>query len=263
MRTARRHLARVALGVGVAASIATSEGDDGIRCLTGHHPYDGATAVPLDTTVVLGTYSIDREAPAFTDEVIRIERTSDGALVESELVVDLEHEQVLLTPLQPLEPDETYQIVGLDYGAQEGPHQQSWDNTPERSTFSTASDPGLLAAWWVDDGGVDRIALVLSQAVDLSTLDADSLVLPEGVSEDLVLEVPEPMAGGLHLLEARVAAGDASSLVEESIGLAASVLAEDGGAFDEATVEVARIMEDPTPIYDAIYSCLQFSEGEY
>ncbi|GEM_PF-2990261 len=261
MNRTRQVLASAALTVGVAASIASEELDS-TTCYAGHHPIDGATAVPLDTQIILGVYNVERSDPAHVHDSVTVRDVHSGYAIDIDVALDFELEQLIITPVDPLTPDHSYEVVGVDSTEQAGPHQQiSGSGASHTARFSTASNPRPLAVWLVDDGGdTATLELVLSQAVDHDSLGEDPVLVSDGLPEGVSLGQAQPSDRVEHGLAVEVT-GDPTLLLDQVVGLADHVLAQDGASFSTQEYPVSPTDGGHLLQYGQVYDCFQQDTG--
>ncbi len=257
----RRVLALTALGVGLTASVATSYAEP---CTWGAWPIDGATAVPLDVQIVFQGEWLDETMPAFTEDVVSLVSLPGGERVDVDVDVDFEENAVVLTPREPLRPDQAYRATGVAVTEQASVNYVADDfltTVPASVTFTTASDPTLLAVHVLrqDMPELAEIVLVASQPVDAASVADDTLVL----------EAPADMAafaptwagfyeGEPHMLAFQVE-GTEEALQHLSGSLAvvtSDLLAEDGEAFSADDPVTATLATDTTlAVYRGLLDC--------
>lgn len=140
-------------------------------CPNGVLPFDGETAVPLDTVVVLQTgEAVPWDAPDLTDTVTF--ETDDGEPVAFHLEIRPGGE-LRVIPDEPLRPDTTYRVGAVDwYAMGEVPHwwgPSTWGRDYAVTSFTTGTAPVLEKALSVGDGAT--LVLAFSEAVDPELFD--------------------------------------------------------------------------------------------
>jgi hypothetical protein len=150
------------------------------HCPFGVYPFPGQTAVPLDTVVEFRAFGdLPRDLPSLR-EAVWLRRSPNGGRVEVEIALDPEGGTIRLTPVDPLEPDTTYEAFGIEE-ANLGPHYLvDLSNDPIQARFSTASAPDVVWAGTLDEG---LVVVVFSEPMNGATVDAGvSLVDDTGSS---------------------------------------------------------------------------------
>lgn len=142
------------------------------ECPNGVFPFDGQTAVPLDTVIVVQTGEpLPPDAPPLDGTVTL--RTANGEDVPFTLTADQASGELRIVPDEPLEPGTRYELGAVDwYALGEYPHwwgPTDWGRDFSLTTFSTRSRPELLALYPAGDDAT--FVLAFSEPVDLASLE--------------------------------------------------------------------------------------------
>ncbi len=212
------------LALGIGLPLAATLGCSFMVCHTGALPFDGQTAVPLDTTITFNEGWLSPDTPAMKDAV-SLEDLTTGEQVPFSIHVVTEEGRVTLVPDSPLEPGHDYEAIGIGWTDTVHRGQEAWwggaANRIAIVQFTTASDPRITDI--ISEDG-STVLLVLSEPVKPDQLELAFFVEDDDGGATPVDHVQLGSMQGLpHTMEVFVDRGDpidAGMLFVESVHLA-------------------------------------------
>lgn len=184
---------------GLVGGLARAAGCSEDPCFYGVYPYDGQTSVPLDAVLTFeAAGELVPDLPSL-DGAIALHRVDgeEPVPVPFDIRVDPDTQLVAVLPREPLAPDATYELYGIDADLVETRHfPQTLFRWPVAVTFETTSVLRAAGAWRVGDA----VVVALSQPADDGAIAAD-LVVGDAAGTPVAFEIAGRHEGEAVLVE--------------------------------------------------------------
>ncbi|MEC7985174.1 MAG: hypothetical protein VX278_08415 [Myxococcota bacterium] len=194
-------------------------------CSVGIFPFSGQSAVEVNTEIHFYMRYISEEQPGFVEPPM-LQEAENGAVVESDIFVDIENAKIILTPREPLKEGTKYIASGAEFFESHHYSELIFSSTtdpyPGESTFTTTSRPSILGHNVLFDE--ERIAFLLSEPVlneDLSQWSTSSDEIVPGSFTFLEVDDDYP-----HIVYYSFRAATSSPYLETMIVTGAGLRAE-------------------------------------